>query len=194
MGIIGERLTIAGAINNSDDVARSAKVQLYHASGGAYELLDAADNVSIAANSSADVAMEWDTGGYGVGVHMLIFSVLSVDEAETFATAVINVELVPSGVVFVLVREGEHNLGNIVGSVSKPQVVTAPIYPPTPTYTSTPTQTARHAYADAYTNRYSNTHAYADRDAHGDSGSQCGRRDRQYCERTGRTGDAGSVG
>ena len=91
----------------------------------------------------AEVILNWDTSKHETGVHTLVFSVLPDGLTQPLATEFVDVDVVPDGMVFVLVRSADQTLGNIVGHVSKPTVVTAPIYAPTdtptPTSTTTPT-------------------------------------------------------
>ena len=95
----------------------------------------------IAANSSTDVTLEWDTTGFEVGTPPLLLSLSSPTETDLLEAVIFEARLVSDDAVFVLFKNKD-NSGGIVGLVSKPSVATAPIYPPTATPTSTPTPTA----------------------------------------------------
>ena len=137
-------MAVKVGINSLDDEVRTATLQLHYLGGGTFDLLDEASDVSIAPNASTDVDLEWNTSGYEVGVHPLFLSVLTPDLADTLDTAAFDVVLVSAEAVFVLVGSASATRGNVVGLVSKPSVVTPPVYPATatPTPSSTPTPTA----------------------------------------------------
>ena len=138
-------MAVKVGINSLDDEVRTATLQLHYLGGGTFDLLDEASDVSIAPNASTDVDLEWNTSGYRVGVHPLFLSVLTPDLADSLDTAAFDVVLVSAEAVFVLVGSASATRGNIVGLVSKPSVVTPPVYPatatPTPSSTPTPTGT-----------------------------------------------------
>ena len=137
-------MAVKVGINSLDDEVRTATLQLHYLGGGTFDLLDEASDVSIAPNASTDVDLEWNTSGYEVGVHPLFLSVLTPDLADTLDTAAFDVVLVSTEAVFVLVGSASATRGNVVGLVSKPSIVTPPVYPATatPTPSSTPTPTA----------------------------------------------------
>ena len=142
VGVAGKRLTIDVSISNSDDVDHVATVQLRYMGGGTHQLLDDESDVPVAANSSADVTLEWDTTGFDVDTHSLLLSLSSPAESDLLETVSFDAVLASADAVFVLIRN-EGNSGSIVGRVSKPSVMTSPVYPSTvtPTHTSTSTPT-----------------------------------------------------
>ncbi len=144
VGVAGGPVAVKVGVNSLDDVVRTATLQLHYLGGGTFELLDEASDVSIAPNASTDVDLEWNTSGYAIGVHPLFLSVLTPDLADTLDTAAFDVVLVSTEAVFVLVGSASATRGNVVGLVSKPSIVTPPVYPATatPTPSSTPTPTA----------------------------------------------------
>ena len=119
-------------------------VQLHYMAGGTFELLAEASDVSIEANSSTAMELEWDTEGYEVGIHPLLLSVLTPDQADTLDTVSFDAWLVSVDAVsvFVLIGGAQKTSGSIVGLVAKPSIATPPIYPPTATATPSPTPTA----------------------------------------------------
>ena len=144
VGVAGGPVAVNVGVNSLDDAVRTATLQLHYLGGGTFDLLDEASDVSIAPNASTDVDLEWNTSGYAVGVHPLFLSVLTPDLADTLDTVAFDVVLVSTEAVFVLVGSASATRGNVVGLVSKPSIVTPPVYPATatPTPSSTPTPTA----------------------------------------------------
>lgn len=113
-----------------------ANVQLYRITGGDHQTLAEATDVSVTPDTSVTVTLDWDTAGYEVGPYSLHLLALSTDLSNTYATETLDVELVPSAVVYVLARPRKEDLGSIVGEVSaqQPVIDTGAIYPsPTPT-------------------------------------------------------------
>ena len=143
VGIAGETLAVAAEVSNPGEVARAVTVQMHYMGGGTFEMLDEVSDISVAAGSSADVELEWDTEGFAAGRHPLLVSVLVDGQTDTVISVPVDAWLGSADAVYVLVGSSEGTSGHMIGQVAEPSVVAAPVYPATltPTPTGTPTGT-----------------------------------------------------